>query len=295
MAYITQYEIDKQADARRNAAVDQLQGAIGMFAENENRRRALDEKRKLEDLALAKDGISQDAIQAFRSSGDLSGISKLYEQQRADKAKREAEDYQLNKRVKEAQIKADLAAAAGKNLPPEQTPEYKMYVAKKEYDNKNLKMGKNAQEFDSRMQNILGEADNLRAMIQDKGTYEAFGPHNEQLAQKIDSIAIDAAKLYDPESVARESEVAAFKKMLFEPGTLTTRNDSAIALIDSFKKQIQDRAARASGQQPQVTESPAPQAQVPPQIQQKVQQYTPEQKAARLQQLKAKQSQAAMR
>lgn len=103
---------------------------------------------------------------------------------------------------------------------------------------------KNQKEFSSRLGSILSEAEKVKALIKDDGTFELTGPHEKKLQQKLDSIAIDAAKLFDPESVARESEVAAFRKMLFEPGSMFTRNQTASETMDAFKSMIADRAKR---------------------------------------------------
>lgn len=99
-------------------------------------------------------------------------------------------------------------------------------------------------EIQDRYLNINNEITNLKNMLDKSGTYEVFGPENEIMDQKITSIATDMAKLVDPTSVARESEVAAFKKMLFEP-TLWMQNSSAKGVLDSFKKMVDDRLSTA--------------------------------------------------
>ena len=111
-----------------------------------------------------------------------------------------------------------------------------------EMKNKQTQVSKNNREFQDRYQNILTQVEKAKQMVSDKGTFEATGPHNEMLQQSIDSIAIDAAKLFDPQSVARESEVKAFRDMLFEGGTLTKSNATAMKLLDNFKNIVQSRA-----------------------------------------------------
>lgn len=101
---------------------------------------------------------------------------------------------------------------------------------------------KRDKEFGGRFKNINTQLDALDKLIEEKGTYEMTGSHNKKLQQAIDSVAIDSAKLFDPESVARESEVAAFKNMLFEPGTLTTKNSTARDLLTNYKNIIKSRA-----------------------------------------------------
>lgn len=101
---------------------------------------------------------------------------------------------------------------------------------------------KNEKEFSKRFKNINTQVENLKTLLDDKGTFEVFGDHEKKLQQALDSVAIDAAKLFDPESVARESEVAAFRNMLFQPGTLGTSNSTAKGLVENFQKIIQSRA-----------------------------------------------------
>lgn len=106
---------------------------------------------------------------------------------------------------------------------------------------------KKAAEFDNRYRTIMNEIARLEGMVDKDGTYEMIGPHNKNLDQSITSIAVDAAKLFDPESVARESEVAQQKGMLFEPGSLTTRNETAKKTLENYKRIIQDRARAIRG------------------------------------------------
>lgn len=101
---------------------------------------------------------------------------------------------------------------------------------------------KKSKEFLNRYSTINSEIAALEKMIDEKGTFELFGPHNKEMQQKLDSIAIDSAKLFDPESVAREGEVAAFKNMLFEGGALSSSNDTAKKLLSSYRDQLSRRA-----------------------------------------------------
>lgn len=302
MAYIpSQYDIDMASERRASQSVDQLVQGIGGL--EENRRRMLDEdrRRKQDDLQLAQIGAPAEAVQAFKESGDTSGFAKFFQEQAQAKRDQAARDAYLNRRVKESQISANEAQARERGADFFETKEGKAFKAKEDYKNKNKINGKNAQEFDGRLSNILGEAEQLKTLINDKGTFEAIGPHNQILSQKIDSIAIDAAKLFDPESVARESEVAAFKQMLFEPGSLTTANDTAKGTIDSFITMMNNRAARGKGLvvKEDIAEAPAPteksQIQLPPQIQKQLESMTQDQRRALYEQMKAKNSRAAMR
>jgi hypothetical protein len=99
-------------------------------------------------------------------------------------------------------------------------------------------------EIMDRYQNIKDQVAALRDQVKADGTWEAVGPHNATMDQKITSIATDMAKLVDPSSVARESEVSAFKSMLFSPG-LWTQNDTAVGTLDAFEKMVDQRLGTA--------------------------------------------------
>ena len=58
----------------------------------------------------------------------------------------------------------------------------------------------------------------LLQMIKEHGTGDLTGPANAQMRQLVDAMATASAKLKDPSSVARESEVAAERKNIFDPG-----------------------------------------------------------------------------
>jgi hypothetical protein len=58
----------------------------------------------------------------------------------------------------------------------------------------------------------------LLQMIKEHGTGDLTGPANAQMRQLVDAMATASAKLKDPTSVARESEVAAERKNIFDPG-----------------------------------------------------------------------------
>ena len=82
-------------------------------------------------------------------------------------------------------------------------------------------------------------------MITEKGTFEAFGPQSDLIDSKLYQIAVDYAKLVDPESVAREGEVASAKKYMLNikgmTGGLLTRNKTALDLLDQFESDVNSR------------------------------------------------------
>lgn len=307
MAYISQYEADQDRQARADKGLGMaLQGFQGM---EENRARALAQKNALAEkeamakkaqddksIAYASMGATPDLIEAAQN-GDLTGLQAFLSSDYQAKKAVSAQDKELDRRFKESQIAENNRGPQAK-IDPVELHKQKLQ-ANADFAKKNLVNGKNSVEFNSRMQNIIGESEQLKSLVNKNGTFEALGPHNALLAQKIDAIATDAAKLFDPESVARESEVAAFRKMLFEPGSLTTSNESALKTVDGFKKLVQDRAARSRGEKVAGDDGLAPEApitetaSVPPQVKEKLAGMTKEQRFAQWQAMKMKQSQAA--
>jgi hypothetical protein len=106
------------------------------------------------------------------------------------------------------------------------------------------KKGAAVVEIQDRYLNIKDQIKALQGQIDQYGTFETVGPQNEIMDQKITSIATDMAKLVDPTSVARESEVAAFKKMLFEP-SLWMRNSTAKGVLNAFDQMVDQRLETA--------------------------------------------------
>jgi len=99
-------------------------------------------------------------------------------------------------------------------------------------------------EIEDRRVNIKAAVGTLKEMIDKDGTYEAFGPHNQNIDRLVEQIATDMAKLQDPSSVARPSEVESIKKNLIQSG-FQNRNSSAIDLLASFEGEVDRRADSA--------------------------------------------------
>lgn len=109
---------------------------------------------------------------------------------------------------------------------------------------KQTKQKQSVTEIQDRYNNIKDSISSLREMVDKYGTQEMIGPQNKEMDQYITSIATDMAKLVDPQSVARESEVASFKKMLFEPGFFQ-RESSAQGVLNNFEKMVDKRLENA--------------------------------------------------
>lgn len=96
-------------------------------------------------------------------------------------------------------------------------------------------------EVNSRKSTIDSNVDKAINMIQKKGTYEAVGPHNDNLDRIMDQVAVDMAKLQDPNSVARPGEVELVKQGLVKSG-IFQQNKTAISKLKAFKKEVEERA-----------------------------------------------------
>lgn len=99
-------------------------------------------------------------------------------------------------------------------------------------------------EVETRRQNINDNIGILEKMIADKGTYEMTGSHNQDMDRLVEAIATDMAKLADPTSVARPSEVDAVKKNLVSP-SLGQRNSTALNILKNFRGEVDRRSDKA--------------------------------------------------
>lgn len=104
-------------------------------------------------------------------------------------------------------------------------------------------------EVEDRRQNIMSNVTELDRMITENGTWELFGSHNQDMDRLAEQIQTDMAKLMDPSSVARPSEVEAVKKSLVQPG-LRNSNSTARDILKNFKNEVnrrQDNAYKIRG------------------------------------------------
>lgn len=99
-----------------------------------------------------------------------------------------------------------------------------------------------AVEVQSRKTEMLTNIDKLQSMIEGKGTYELFGSHNADLDRLLDNLATDHAKLADPSSIARPSEVDQAKRSLPKAGSLTEKNSTALSMLKKFREETEHRA-----------------------------------------------------
>lgn len=147
--------------------------------------------------------------------------------------KREEADLNRQNRIDTAEIMAGDRSMMREERRLEKQDEIERKKAEKQEDIERKKK-ESVIEVEDRSQTIEQNLNALKKMVEKTGGFDFTGPENRQMEQLIDSIAVDMAKLVDPSSVARESEVAQAKKLLFEPG-LFERESNIQSVLDSFK------------------------------------------------------------
>lgn len=89
-----------------------------------------------------------------------------------------------------------------------------------------------------RYNQLVSNANKLKGLVERFGTMELTGPQSSDMDRLIYEMAVDYAKMVDPESVAREGEVNAAKQYMlpFRDGlsSLFTRNSTAQKQIDNY-------------------------------------------------------------
>lgn len=165
---------------------------------------------------------------------------------------------------REDRIVADIAKAktdAGK-AKEDLEKEWALAKQKDAEEAKKDEKDKKPKEKDERSQkeaqyryNILHKnLNDLESLVKEHGAFDIVGPEGDRMDSLIYQVAIDFAKLVDPESVAREGEVAAAQKymMTFRANKGAFRSkETAVSLIKSYKTDL-DRRLKARGEAYQV-------------------------------------------
>ena len=98
------------------------------------------------------------------------------------------------------------------------------------------KLRKVLSEEESRFNILNRNLNELESLVKTHGTVDFFGPEKGDKESKLYQMAIDFAKVVDPESVAREGEVESARKYLL--GIDWTRKDTALKRLESFRKDL---------------------------------------------------------
>ncbi len=108
---------------------------------------------------------------------------------------------------------------------------------KKTPKDEKAKEDKGSKETAYRYNALMGNIGELKKFVDKYGTFELAGSAGESMDSLIYDIAIDYAKVVDPESVAREGEVNAAKKYMLpirNMGGLAMSNKSAKEMINNY-------------------------------------------------------------
>lgn len=101
-------------------------------------------------------------------------------------------------------------------------------------------------EVETSTRNIKDNLAKAKDIIRRKGTFELTGTEQTELQRALGDIAQDSARLKDPGSTVREGELANAKRAIgVEGGELTTRNSTALKLLESYEKSIEQRRLEA--------------------------------------------------
>lgn len=309
MAYISQYEADMQGDQRNRQNQAAIGNAINSVVESfqTNRRRALDAKRAQEsqDLAFVKDGVDQESIDAY-AKGDKSGIAKFYAGLNEAKRDQTAKDKALDQRLKESTIASNEAIAMDKSKPFEQSRAGQEYKAKMALEEKqrnanatqdmNRDIQKDFVKRNIQLASVKTAMDSALAQLNDPNKSEEEKVKVGQGLLKLLNSAEGADAVGAEESKRIGGYLEYQKGNFFEPGKFWGRDlPSFISQVQNNSDLLADRikrnemTAQGVGLGQSIAEVVAPpKAEVPAPIVQKIQTMNPDQKAQRLQELRAR-------
>ena len=102
-------------------------------------------------------------------------------------------------------------------------------------------------EVDGFSANIKRNIRLVKEQIARTGTFELTGPEGAIITRRLNDIAIDLAKLKDPGSVAKETEVESERRSLVDTGFLGafTRDDTAQAVLAELDADVDRRREEA--------------------------------------------------
>lgn len=155
---------------------------------------------------------------------------KKAEQEQADRDRRNNyQDAMLG--IQNKRLEAEIE----KSKQPKQTPAQ-------------AKQAQTDKEVQYRVNSINSALDRLEENVKNNGTFEMFGPASSDMDSDLYNVALDYAKLVDPDSVAREGEVAAAQKYMLPIKGLWVKNSTAKDIIKQMKDKVAKRAADMKNQ-----------------------------------------------
>lgn len=332
MAYISQYEIDMQQDQRNRqnqASIgNALNGIASVFAEDRKRALASKNAQDAQNLAFAKEGVGQEAIDAF-NKGDKSGIAAFY----ADLSNAKRDQAKRDKLIADSKGESAVYEAEQLRKPLEERDSYKSTMAtmdakaRHEQSAAQIKADQDAKKLASKtggeafevpgygMVRTKSEAEKIRTA---KGDAETAKEYIKQLKDLGTNVAVWDRDKIGKINQLKQALVGKLRLPLMGPGTMTedefqrtvsnlgdpssmfSTEKNEIGKLDQMAGILDNNinamySSAASNKQPGMYQVQGqPQQQPPQQVIQKIQQYTPEQKAQRLEQLRAKKAGVAM-
>lgn len=221
---------------------------IELFQKQREADTALQQKQKAEeygDPSSQRSKVTRDMVKQYLGIAGLNTMaSKITDDMSAEQVDaltkgvfKDAVDQQMDMRRLQESILArkDIATARA-----EEKAEGAKEKAKLSEEKKNAVL----KDVSQRQQDINDNLNDLEKMIDEYGTFEVFGSHNQDLDRKVDQIATDMAKLMDPNSVARPNEVELVKQGLVRSG-FQNMNATAQEIIKNFKNEVNRRAQTA--------------------------------------------------
>lgn len=193
-------------------------------------------------------------------------IGTLLEQIRASRSKTAQGEAEVQGKTEAAATRN--AILAGKAPKAAAKPPAGKTVAPAKPTAEQAKLRQQEREYNERYGNIQQNLKKMADMVKSKGTFELLGTHNIDLERLNYNIAIDYAKLVDPESVAREGEVKAAQRYLlpispsFEHGY--TRPQTALQIIRNFSAELEQRAKSRSKSMESIYGTPSATGFTPP-------------------------------
>lgn len=313
MAYITQYDIDMKEQAREDANHQNLLSGVQNFANSfeQNRRRALDEKRQgfQEDLALSKMGATADEIKGFRETGKADGIFARHSAQAEAARVKAARDDERAARKDESIIRKNNAYESTSKKDP--IAVYKEKLALKDEHEKGQRQESGELEVPGfGLVRSKEEAKTIRTAL---GDVETAKDYIRQIKELGTNVAVWDRDRIGKINQLKQALVGKLRLPLMGPGTMTEdefqrtvnnlgdpgawfgtekneigKLDQMSGILDNNMQAMYKAAAKDSPGRSQSISAQAPQ--INPHVQQKLAAMTPLQKEEHYKALKAKQA-----
>jgi len=198
-------------------------------------------------LAEENDPMSAQSKLAQQAAIELGVKPEIVNGMTADQFKKQGPMFEKIYQVKQARLSRQDAASE-RDFARQSSAHEKSLVRDEKKNEKQLasdeKKKATTNEIEQRRTNIKDNLALLQSQIDENGTWEAFGSHNQDMERRLDQIATDMSKLMDPNSVARPGEVELVKQGLIKAG-FKNSNATAKKLLQNFEKEVDDRAANA--------------------------------------------------